>query len=295
MIGISSSWRANQLKSGKELLKALMDLGAEALELEYRVSEKTFLELKPLLKKEKTPVLSIHNVFPNALEETAFTLSAVEREERELAVKKAKRTIEVAADLEARAVVLHLGSVPMDSHFEEIFELYDEGKLGTNRWETLLEELLEERREESQKSFDAVLFSLDELNKHAEEYEIFLGVENRYFYHEIPNLEELKTIFAKFKGSNIRYWHDVGHAQVEQNFRWQNHKELLDLFSENLIGIHLHDVIGYSDHKAPGTGEVDFHLLKDYVKDDTIKVIEVFPEVEKEKLIQSLDFLKRIL
>ncbi len=295
MIGISTSWRANQLKNGKELLEALMGLGAEALELEYRVSEETFSELKPLLKKRRIPVLSVHNVFPASPEEQTFAFSATEKEPRELAVKKAKKTIEIAADLEARVVILHLDSVPMDSRFEQIFELYDEGKTGTNSWEELFQELFRERKEKSIKSLDSALFSLDELNLFAERYQIFLGIENRYFYHEIPNLEELKIIFAKFAGSNIRYWHDVGHAQVEQNFGWQNQKELLDLFSESLAGVHLHDVIGYSDHKAPGTGEVDFSLLKDYIREDTIKIVEVFPDVEKEKLVESFALLRRII
>lgn len=294
MIGVSTSWRAKQVNSGKELLRELSDVGAEALELEYRVSEEIFAELKPLIKKEGIPILSIHNVFPLPQIEALFALSAIDPEERRLAVKLAHRTIEIASDLEAQAVVLHLDSVPMESRSAEIFKLYDEGKYGTGEWDVLMGEQMKERRSKSAKSLDAALFSLDELNRYATHYDIWLGVENRYFYHEIPNMEEMEVIFNKFAGSRVRYWHDVGHAHVEQNFGWQNHKELLDRFASRIIGIHLHDVTGYSDHKAPGTGEVDFHLVKDYLRHDTLKIVEVFPEVEREALKESLVFISHL-
>ena len=35
----------------------------------------------------------------------------------------------------------------------------------------------------------------------------------------------------------------------------------------SLSDFHLHDVKGYSDHHVPGIGEVDFKLLKKYVKE----------------------------
>lgn len=294
MIGVSTSWRAKQVNSGKELLRELSDVGAEALELEYRVSEEIFTELKPLIKRERIPILSIHNVFPLPQIEAPFALSAIDPEERRLAVKLAHRTIEIAADLEAQAVVVHLDSVPMDSRFEEIFRLYDEEKYGTGEWDVLMGEQMKERRSKSAKCLDAALFSLDELNRYATRYDIWLGVENRYFYHEIPNMEEMEVIFSRFTGSRVRYWHDVGHAHVEQSFGWQNHKELLDRFASHIVGVHLHDVTGYSDHKAPGTGEVDFNLLKDYLRRDTLKTVEVFSEVGKEELKESLAYISRL-
>jgi sugar phosphate isomerase/epimerase len=294
MIAISTSWRASKAKSGKELLNELMEVGAEALELEYRVSEEIFAELKLLLKKEQIPVLSVHNVFPATKIEAPFALSSPEAEERELAVKLARQTIQIASDLEAKAVILHLDSVPMDSRHEEIFRLYDEEKYATAEWDALIDKQMKERASKAAKSLDSALFSLDELNKSAERYDVWLGIENRYFYHEIPNLQEMDLIFDKFSGSQVRYWHDAGHAQVEQNFGWQDHKEMLERFSHLMVGCHLHDVEGHSDHKAPGTGEVDFNLLKDYVRSETLKVVEVFPEVEKEVLRDSLGYVARL-
>ena len=63
------------------------------------------------------------------------------------------------------------------------------------------------------KHLDAVLFSLDKLNREAEKRKAyFLGVENRYYLHEIPDFDEIGMVLREFEGGKLRYWHDVGHA-----------------------------------------------------------------------------------
>ncbi|HDD44213.1 MAG TPA: hypothetical protein ENG63_05060, partial [Candidatus Desulfofervidus auxilii] len=63
MIGISTVWRSKLIENGKELLKALSSLPFSALELDFRISESAFKEIKKQLKKN-WQVLSIHNYFP---------------------------------------------------------------------------------------------------------------------------------------------------------------------------------------------------------------------------------------
>lgn len=61
-----------------------------------------------------------------------------------------------------------------------------------------------------------------------------------------------------------------------------------------MVGVHLHDVKGYSDHHVPGIGEVDFDLLKKYLKKDTIKILEIHPRETEKDLMDGVDFLKGI-
>ncbi len=295
MIGLSTAWCSGQIKEGKKLLSQFEEIGIKELELDYRINKKTFKEILPLLKKSFC-ILSIHNFFPipDVLKEgsgDAFLLSSPDEEERIRAVKHTKKTIEIAQELEAKAVVLHLGKVEMDSRAEKLFLLYGRGKISSSRGKKVIQKLKEERENKKQKYLDAVLKSLSELSKAAQERGIFLGVENRFYSHEIPDFEEIGIILEKFKGGAVRYWHDVGHAVVQENLGLLSQRELLENYSSYLIGIHLHGVKGCEDHLAPG-GEEDYGLIKRYIKPETIKVMEPHPKVSKEELKRGLAFLE---
>jgi len=292
MIGLSTAWRSGQVKDAKELLSQFEEMGIKVLELDYRISEGTFEKMLPRLKKSFT-VLSIHNFFPipsilNEGSGDAFLLSSPDEEERRRAVRHTKKTIKIAQELGAKAVVLHLGKVEMDPETEKLFLLYGRGRIQGKR---VIHKLKEERENKKQKYLDAVLKSLSELNKFVQERGILLGVENRFYSHEIPDFEEIGIILEEFKGGAVRYWHDVGHAVVQENLGLLSHRELLENYSPYLVGIHFHGVRGYEDHLAPG-GEEDYEFIKRCLKPETIKVVEPHSKVSKKELREGFTFLK---
>jgi sugar phosphate isomerase/epimerase len=285
MLGISTSWKSSDIEDGLELLEEFIKIDINKLEMEYRISEEAFNEIYPMLK-DRFQILSIHNMFPKRGKEPL--LSSLDEEERSLAIKYTIKTMEIANDLEAKRVILHLGSIEMDHKTELFKRLYDRGEL---RKDIIYDEI---KRRESKKSkyIDAVLFSLDKILKVAISLEVYIGIENRYYYHEIPNQDEIRILFKEFKGANIGYWHDVGHANVLQNFGFLNHEELLKEFSPHLIGIHLHDSKGYNDHEAPlGKAEIDYKMIKKYTENNPVNIIEVHSKVKEENLLKSIDFL----
>ena len=297
MIGLSTAWRSGQIKDAKELLSQFEEIGIKKLELDYRISKKTFEEMLPHLKKSFV-ILSIHNFFPvpDILSEgsgDAFLLSSPDEEERKRAVKHTKKTIKIAQELEAKAVVLHLGKVEMDSKAENLFLLYGRGKISSSQGKRVIHKLKEERENKKQKYLDAVLKSLSELNKAAQERGILLGVENRFYSHEIPDFEEIGIILEEFKGGAVGYWHDVGHAVVQENLGLLSHRELLENYSPYLVGVHFHGVRGYEDHLAPGQEE-DYEFIRRYVKSETIKVVEPHSKVSKKELKEGFAFLKNM-
>jgi sugar phosphate isomerase/epimerase len=133
---------------------------------------------------------------------------------------------------------------------------------------------------------------LDALNRVAEQKDLFLGIENRYHLHEIPDFDEMETILERFHGGNIRYWHDVGHAFAQESMGIIPQKDLLTAYSEMLIGAHLHDAEGLDDHRAPGQGEVDFGQLKSFLKPSHIRILEVHSDVDKKDLREGIQHLK---
>ena len=281
----------------------MLESGINHVELEYRIPEQMYQQMKPALKRGVLNVLSVHNFFPvpgifpkrDMGGGDAFLFSSLDAEERGNVVKYTSRTIEIANELEARAVVLHLGGIKMDSPMKHLFELYDQGKIETAEGERFIEETKKRRLEKRQPFLDAVLFCLDRVHKVAERDNIILGIENRYHVDNIPDTEEMGEILRRFQGGNIHFWHDVGHAYVQESLGWAKHRELLELYGKDMVGVHLHDVRGgYDDHYTPGSGGVDFPMVKEYLPPDAIKIIEAKEEVTLEELQQGIDFLHGI-
>jgi len=301
MLGISTCWWSKRVFNGDEIISDTLRLGLKDVELEYRISNAVFKQMKPRLK-EILRVLSIHNFFPlpddippTTASGDLFLLSSPDSDERSRAVRYSIRTIEHAQDLGAKAVVFHLGRVDMPDPTQDFFKLYRNGRIGEREGMTLIEEQRAIRQASKKKNLDAVLLSLEKLNKEAEKKGIFLGIENRYHFHEIPDFEEIELILREFKGGNIRYWHDVGHAKVQENIGLSSQRDLLDAYSEDMIGIHFHDVRGLDDHLAPGQGEIDFNEIKPFIKSSIIKILEVHPKVSRYELHKGIRLLKETL
>jgi len=296
MIGISTVWRSKLIEDSKELLEALAPLPFSALELDYRISESVFKDIKQYLKKD-WQVLSIHNYFPRPdsiplakASADMFLLSNPDKEERLLAIKATIRSIEIANDLEAYAVVIHLGRVEMENEFSKWKELYISGQLEKEKG--FVDAKLKERKEKVQKYVDAALLSLDKLLPRAEKLGIKLGIENRYYFHEIPNYEEMKVILETFAGASLGYWHDVGHAEVLARLGICPHEKWLSTYGDYLLGTHIHDVKDLDDHLAPGQGTVNFDKIIPYLKKASVKIFEIHPKSTAQQIEAGFDCLK---
>jgi len=299
MLGISTSWRSEISESGMEIIQEILDLGTDKVELEYRITLPMLQEIIPLLKKRRVSVISLHNFFPlpeGLSKEKAsgdiFSLSSPDKEERELAVKYTRRTVEWAQELEARAVVLHLGRILLDNPMMTLKQLYDQKKIRSEEGQAFIKEQKKLREAKIQAHLDSALWCLENLAKEAEKRDIFLGLENRYNIQDFPNFEEFKILFKELGGSRIRYWHDIGHATTQENLGLTVQGELLENFGDLLVGVHLHGCKGYNDHYAPGTGEEDYTLIQKFLKPDTICVVETHHRATREELLHGLEFLR---
>lgn len=299
-LAISTVWKSGTLKSGQHLIENLTNLGLNTFELEYRISSETFEGIKLALKTNKElRICSVHNYFPIPQGQPRgggdfFLLSSDNYEERTLAVKYTVHTMEIAAELGASTVVVHLGRVPMESVKQELFRLYDNRIIATREHEEVLRRLRERRENSKGKTFESLLLSVESLVKAAEVIGVNVGIENRYYFREYPNFDELDMIFKKFGDKHIGYWHDIGHSKVQENLGIIGQNQLLKAYGSNLIGIHLHDVRGYLDHCVPGSGEVDFKFLKQFLKPDTLKILEIHPREGEKDLLNSIRFLESI-
>jgi sugar phosphate isomerase/epimerase len=139
---------------------------------------------------------------------------------------------------------------------------------------------------------EAVLRSVERLNREAQRRGLLLGIENRFHPHEIPLHDEVGLILREFDGGAVRYWHDVGHALNHQRLGIGTQEEWLEAYGSRLAGTHLHDIRGGQDHLAPGTGEADFKAILRHLPKDAIKILEIRPSVPREELLAARDLLR---
>jgi sugar phosphate isomerase/epimerase len=296
---LSTSWRSPRIRSGADLLDEVLRPGPDALELDYRITAKTFAEMRPLLRERGISISSIHNYFPLpaefAPEEASgdlFFLSSPDREHRQTGVKLTSRTVELANALEAKCVVLHLGRVEVEVDNQRLKDAVDHAPELDAKTESYLIRARLEREQKKQRYVDAVLFAIEALIPVAERQGIILGLENRYYVEEIPNFEELGLLLRTFEGAPVAYWHDTGHAHFGERLGLASQEDYLRAYSSNLVGAHLHDAQGSQDHLAPGKGEIDFARIAELLPKDALRVLEVHPDVSLEEVQNGVEKLR---
>jgi len=296
MIGLSTVWTMKRgASTPQEVLDPILDLGFEAIELEFRITGKLLEGMAPSLKAGAPRVISVHNFCPvpdilppQKAGGDAFNIASLDREERERAVRYTCRTLEVAHELEVGVVVLHLGYIEGEERKDAPQRAYREGRWGKEE----LQEYLKERSLKAPPHLDAVFFSLERVLRRAETLGVKVGVENRYHLSEIPLGEEIGMVLQEFAGGPIGYWHDTGHAAVAEALGATRQKEILERYGARMIGIHLHDAQGVDDHLPPGRGGVDFEMVGEFLREGVLKVMEIHPPATGEEIVEGLQFLR---
>ncbi|OGS45645.1 MAG: hypothetical protein A2539_07160 [Elusimicrobia bacterium RIFOXYD2_FULL_34_15] len=294
MIALSTVYSISKHNNPASLVEEIKSLGFSAVELNVEVPESFISEIAGKLK-----VVSVHNYCPKLSFVPAgrtiyspFSISSIDENERKTAIMLTKKSIDVANDIGAKAVVFHTGEIEMDITGRILARKYNETGAG-NEYSKVLENFLSERKSKLKPYIENVLKSLDNLLNYTANKKVRLGLENRFWANEIPSIDDYKIIFQNFDANSLGLWYDVGHAFVAEKQKVvNNHLDFLSFYSDRIVGMHLHDVIGVYDHKAPGTGEVNFKEIAEFAQDDTILVNETHKSATREDLINSIEYLK---
>ena len=299
MYSLSTAWNSSKHASGIELVNEIKALGFDTIELNFKLTRPMVDDVLSLVRDGAIKVSGLHNICPLPAEVTPeeaspdyYSLASLDEEVRKKAVKVTKNTIDYAARLKAPAVILHAGMVEVKDRTRELAGSFAD----KDKYEQVKKRMIEERAQKRAGHLESVIRSLKDLVPHAKGSGIALCVENRYYYREIPVIDEFEEIFKSFKAGELFYWHDVGHAEVFERLGLCRHTDLLKKFAGRLKGIHLHDIIGLiNDHKAPGSGTFDFGVVAPYLRPDTLKVIEAHQPATGDEIRRSVELLTKIL
>lgn len=291
-------WSQQERFSGdlSEFARVARSLGYEALEVSYVVPREG---VEQLLDGGTLPIVSLHSPVPRLRHgdgrwSDSFNLASTDEAERRQAVAYSVATLEWAARAGARCVVLHLGGVgdQMMEPERRLRRLFDSGVRGGQEVEGLREELRRLRQEQQGPHQEAARRSLAELAKEASRRGVALGLENRFHYHEIPQVEEALELLAPYPLEVAGYWHDVGHAEVLHRLGLLDRERWLRELGPRTIGSHLHDVEGIGDHRAPGRGDVRWDYIARGLPPAALRVFEIDQRQPDEAVAAAIAYLR---
>lgn len=295
---ISTVWNARSASDAASMVKELKGMGFDRIELNFTLTSRDIYDIISLKEREGIEITSLHNfcpipegLTPDEASPDYYSLSSLDEDERKKAMDATKITIETARKLGAAVVILHLGYVSVKDKTRRLAR-----HLGNkDNYGRIIRLMREERQGLAARHFEKTHLSVEELLRSAKAEDIILGIENRYYYREIPSLDEIGVLLDRFDDDHVGYWHDAGHAQIFQNLRLLEHKDYLDRYASRLVGIHLHDITGMDDHLAPLQGDFDFSVLRPYIKKDIPLVLEIhYPEATADDIKRGVNHLAKL-
>jgi len=185
-LSLSTSWNAFRYEQGDGLLSEIKELGFEQIELSFNLTGGLLGDIEQGLKKSGLRVSSVHNFCPapdeikreHALPD-CYSLASPNPEERGLALKYSKRSIDTASRLGAQAVVLHCGRVEIPDKTRELINLLTQGQKDSPEFKAIKNAAIEERARRIEPFFANTLNSLEELARYAGVYSVFYTLGNK--------------------------------------------------------------------------------------------------------------------
>jgi sugar phosphate isomerase/epimerase len=300
MYSFSSCWNANRHTDGRAMLREIRDLGFEYAELSHGTRISQMPGIIEAVDAGEIKISTLHNFCPlpmgvNRSAPNIYKFTAEQKQERDLALRHTRKTLEFATRVKAQLVVLHMGCVDMKDYTNKLKEMLPNGGTGSPKYQKLCEEACEKREAKKEPFVERAYELLREFLPEAESRGLKLGIENREALEEIPFETDFHFFFREFSSPAVTYWHDTGHAQIKENLGLIHHMMHLESLKDRLAGFHIHDVqFPARDHCPPGTGTVDFAALKAVVKPHHIKVFEFSPMMTVEQAKAGVAHVKGI-
>jgi len=295
-VSLSTMWAQGRFQHLGDFVAAVRRLGFSGIEINYTVEPQG---LEELLANSDGAYPSFHSPVPRVKASDGrwsedLNLASPDEEERRQAMAVAATTLDWAAKVGAGRVVVHLGGVgnqmlPAEKQLRQLFDL---GQINTYGGELLRADCRRQRAESAPAHIAAAKASLSELADAAARLGVAIGLENRYHYHEIPHPDEAKELLVDYPPTVAGYWHDMGHAEVQDRLLLIDKHRWLEGLSDRCVGVHLHDVDGLKDHQSPGLGTADWKYVARYLPPTALRVCEINQHTPEEQVATAIPYLR---
>jgi FMN phosphatase YigB (HAD superfamily)/sugar phosphate isomerase/epimerase len=292
-VTLSTMWAKNNFSELNDFFLAAGRLGFPKIELNHQVNS----WMLSSVDLGKYTISSIHEPCPadisaETLKAMDWMISSPNEESRQQGVAAIRRSIELAGSLSVKTLVIHSGHVSLDMLLEnKLRSFFEAGLIESAEYQDTKALMLEKRLKLIGPCLESVRKSLKELLEYAGRFGVRLGLENRYHYFDIPAQDEMATLLDLAGPDQLGFIYDIGHATAMDRLGFFPNEMWLKRFGGRIFGVHLHDVIGISDHHAPGLGDVDFRKVAGYLPKESFRTIEVMSFNAPEQIRTGLKYL----
>jgi sugar phosphate isomerase/epimerase len=294
-LALSTCWHADRVTDGTRLLQEAGYLGFSTVELSHNTRYSLWPGILSARRQTGLPAIAVlHNFCPVPVEvlrphPNAYEFSDSRPSARRLAERHTLETLEAAAEVGAKFVVLHLGSAGPRRSAEKLETLAAAGKIGSRefvRGKIATIRTMEKAFAEAWPRVEEILLRVGEK---AAAVGVRLGLECREDPREIPPDDSWEEILQKLPAPTFGYWHDFGHAAAKEGLGLIDHEQHLRRLAPRLIGAHLHDYSpAKGDHLPLGQGTIPFARLLPLLPRDAHLSLELSPDVSAEDVRASL-------
>ena len=222
-----------------------------------------------------------------------YKFSAASVEERERAVTQTFQAIDLAGQLNAPFVVLHLGEVTMPPITDRLIAMAKAGQYLSREYVRLKIKAVQERERHAPQYLQHVKDCLRRVIEYAGSKDVRLGIESRRAFEDIPTERELAELLDEMNSPQLGYWHDFGHSQIKENLGFIDHAEWLRAVGPRTFGCHVHDCIWPArEDQLPFTGGVDFEKLVPLLPPNCLFVWKMNPNRTADAIRQSVQMWK---
>ena len=290
------------------MVQEMAALGFEHIELSHGIRISLVPGILKAIQETDVSVASVHNFCPlptgiTTAAPNLFMPSSGDSREADQWLRHTKRTIDFAAQVGARVVVLHLGQT-------EFFWLTPGNKLKAyarkhpdsdpvqdEAHRAVVDAALARMRKRMPPYWARTKTNIELILAHAAERGVKLGIENREKFEELPLDADFPEYLRTMSVPGVAgYWHDTGHAHIKQQMGLIDHAAQLEANAESTLGFHLHDTDASGrDHQPLGKGNIDFEMVSRFWRPEHLLTLEFSPRLTPEEIVASRELVEALV
>jgi sugar phosphate isomerase/epimerase len=118
-----------------------------------------------------------------------------------------------------------------------------------------------------------------------------IAIETGQSLMDLLNFQAVGWTLDDLARHGLAYWHDTGRVHQRERAGLPTQGQWLDVYADKMIGVHLQDSAEGNVEMPPGTGEIDFKLVSNYLPKTAERVVEINPRHGRAEILAAVQFL----